>query len=73
MTSARRQSIPTLTDREVRVIAVLAGHTSIDSSWTEADFAALALAAADQAGATLVQQEAISLLLPATDHGEEGH
>lgn len=67
MTAAPRQQIPTLTDREIKVLALLAGHTSVDSTWTEADFAALSLAAADQAGASLVQQEAISLLLPATE------
>src|SRR5689334_13085817 len=51
-----------------KVQALLDGHISVDSSWTAADFAALAVAAADQAGATVEQQEAISAELPDCPH-----
>lgn len=39
-----------------KVDALIAGQISIDSSWSERDFADLALAAADQAGCSVGDQ-----------------
>jgi hypothetical protein len=51
-----------------RVEALISGHSSIDASWTVEDFAALCIAAADQAGATVAQQEQIADALPTCPH-----
>ena len=55
--------IPVLSARDIRVHAVLAGHAAVDVSWTEDDFAALAVAAADQAGASLPETKQIAEIL----------
>lgn len=48
----------------IKVAALLAGHVSVDSTWTALDFAALSLAAADQAGVSAKDQAAIAEILP---------
>ena len=47
----------------LKVSALLAGQISIDSSWTEDDFAELALAAADQASAGPRDLDAMARML----------
>lgn len=47
----------------LKVAALLNGHISIDGAWTPADFAALALAAADRAGASLSAQTQLATIL----------
>lgn len=44
----------------VRVQALLDGHTSIDGTWTEDDYLQLALAAIDQAGVSLQLQRRVN-------------
>lgn len=46
----------------LRVQALIDGHTSIDSTWTEQDFIALSLAALDQAGASIRMQNRVAAL-----------
>ncbi len=48
---------------EVKVQALLDGHVSIDGTWTEQDFLALALAALDQAGASVKLQRRVNELV----------
>lgn len=50
-------------DYSVKIDALLDGHISIDSSWTEADFYALAMAALDQAGISTDMQKRIGALM----------
>jgi hypothetical protein len=47
----------------IKARAVIDGHASIDSSWTEQDFAELAIAAADQAGLSARDQEWLRAML----------
>lgn len=47
----------------IKVTALLDGHTSIDSTWTQDDFAALSVAAADQAGASVREQMQIAAIV----------
>ena len=47
----------------LKVAALLDGHTSIDGTWTEDDFLALAIAALDQGGASIRMQNRIAALL----------
>ena len=49
-----------------KVDALIAGRISIDSSWTERDFADLALAAADQSGMSMRNQDRVAELVHAT-------
>ena len=49
--------------RSVKIAALLDGHTSIDSTWTKDDFAALSVAAADQAGASVREQTQIAAIV----------
>jgi hypothetical protein len=46
-----------------RVDALLAGQTSIDSTWTETDFLELAMAALDQGGVSAMTQATIAKLV----------
>lgn len=50
-----------------KVATLIAGQSSIDSTWTEADFAALALACLDQAGLTLDEYRATITALDDAD------
>lgn len=50
-----------------KVAALLAGHISIDGSWGQSDFAALAVAAADQAGCSIREQMRIAAIVATTD------
>lgn len=66
-THTARQVIPVVKpDYTVKVDALLAGHTSIDSSWAAADFLDLALAALDQGGVSAEMQERIAGLVKET-------
>jgi len=47
----------------IKVAALIDGHTSIDSTWTQDDFAALSVAAADQAGASVREQMQIASIV----------
>lgn len=49
--------------RSLKVAALLDGHTSINSTWTKDDFAALSVAAADQAGASVREQTQIAAIV----------
>lgn len=56
-----------------KVDALLDGHISIaQGTFTTADFAALCLAAADQAGSSVAQQDEIAAQLPECPHGDCG-
>lgn len=46
-----------------KVEALISGQSSIDSTWTEQDFADLAMAALDQAGVDKDDQDQVSLAL----------
>ena len=52
--------------RSVKIAALLDGHTSIDRTWTKDDFAALSVAAADQAGASVREQTQIAAIVGVT-------
>jgi len=47
----------------LKVSALLYGHTSIDSTWTHEDFLALAIAALDQGGASVRVQRRVAELV----------
>jgi peptidoglycan hydrolase-like protein with peptidoglycan-binding domain len=47
----------------IKVAALIDGHTSIDGTWTKDDFAALSVAAADQAGASVREQTRIAAIV----------
>lgn len=47
----------------VKVDALISGHISIDGTWTEEDFRALALAAADQGGLTLRETDKVAAII----------
>ena len=49
--------------RSIKVAALIDGHISIDSTWTKDDFAALSVAAADQAGASVREQTQIAAIV----------
>jgi len=49
--------------RSLKVAALIDGHISIDSAWTKDDFAALSVAAADQAGASVREQTQIAAIV----------
>jgi len=51
--------------RSLKVAALLDGHISIDSTWTKDDFAALSVAAADQAGVSVHEQTQIATIVRA--------
>lgn len=51
----------------LRVQALIDGAISVDSSWTRDDFAALAVAAADQAGCSIREQMRIAAIVATTD------
>ena len=56
--------------RSLKVAALLDGHISIDSTWTKDDFAALSVAAADQAGASVREQTQIAAIVGVTSTTE---
>lgn len=47
----------------LKVQALLDGHVSVDGSWTRDDFAALSVAAADQAGCSVREQMRIAAIV----------
>ena len=47
----------------LKVRALLYGHTTIDSTWTEEDYLALAIAALDQGGASRRTQVRVAELV----------
>lgn len=49
-----------------KVSALLAGETSIDSTWTESDFAELAIAAADRSNLSMRDQDRVAAMVHAT-------
>lgn len=51
----------------LKVNALISGQTSIDSTWELEDFAALAMAALDQAGVERADQNTVSKLLAEYD------
>lgn len=55
--------MPATTYPSLKVQALIDGHTSVDGTWTEHDFLALALAALDQAGASVSLQRRVNELV----------
>ena len=51
----------------IKVQALLDGAISVDSSWTRDDFAALSVAAADQAGCSIREQMRIAAIVATMD------